>query len=221
MTGYFKCACPYLTPVAVSFDLFGTLVAVSRPADVAAAVAEELETRGVAVPEDWTQAYREHHVDAPSGAEVPLPAHVGAALSSRGVQISNNAARRAVVAAFDPQVETRSGAVAAVDAAAECGPVGVLSNCSVPELAARTLTRSAIDCERLGTVVTSVDCGWRKPDGRAFGAVADALSVPLTDLVHVGDDPATDGGADDAGASAVLLGDVPLPALPDYLEAQS
>jgi len=203
--------------VAVSFDLFGTLVTVDRPDDPATAVAAELRERGVTVPEDWGRAYRERHVDAPAGAEVPLPAHVAAALASRGVTVSNNAVRRAVVAAFDPVVETRPGAVAAVKAAAERGPVGVLSNCSVPELVTRSLVRSDVDRAAFDAVVTSAGCGWRKPDRRAFEAVADALSVPLADLVHVGDDPATDGGADDVGATACLLSDVPLAAVPERL----
>jgi FMN phosphatase YigB (HAD superfamily) len=206
--------------VAVSFDLFGTLVAVTRPSEPAAVVADELERRGVTVPDDWGQAYRERHVEAPQGAEVPLPAHVGAALSSRGIHASNNAVRRAVVAAFDPDVETRPDAVAAVEAAADCGPVGVLSNCSVPELATRALLRSDVDRDAFDAVVTSVGCGWRKPDRRAFEAIADALLTPLADLVHVGDDARTDGGAGDAGATAVLLADVPLADLPSYLRRE-
>lgn len=57
--------------MATSFDLFGTLVAVDRPADPAAAVGDELRDRGVAVPDDWAAAYAETHVEAPAGAEVP------------------------------------------------------------------------------------------------------------------------------------------------------
>jgi len=93
--------------VPVTFDLFGTLVDAGTPADPAAAVAAELRDRGVAVPDDWSAAYREPHIDAPPGAEVPLPAHVARALDSRGVDAPANAPRRAVVAAFDPDVERR------------------------------------------------------------------------------------------------------------------
>lgn len=207
---------------AVSFDLFGTLVAAERPSDPAAAVAAELADRGVAVPDDWGSAYRESHLDAPDGAEVPLPAHVSAALRSRGVDPAGtgdgNVVRRAVVAAFDPAVETRDGAEAAVEAAAERGPVGVLSNCSVPQQVRRALTRSSLDRDAFDAVVTSVGCGWRKPDRRAFEAVARRLDVPPGGLVHVGDDPRADGGASAAGATAVLLDEVPMAALPDRLE---
>lgn len=205
--------------MAITFDLFGTLIAVDRPADPAAAVAAELESRGVPVPDDWAAAYREGHVDAPPGAEVPIPAHVGAALASRGIEAADNAARRAVVSAFDPEVRTREGAVEAVAAAREIGPVGILSNCSVPELARRALIRSDLDHRGFDAVVTSVACGWRKPHPAAFEAVADRLDVRVADLIHVGDDPDADGGVADAGGTAILLDDVALPDLPDHLEA--
>jgi FMN phosphatase YigB (HAD superfamily) len=206
--------------VAVSFDLFGTLVDADRPADPAEGVAAELRERGVAVPDDWGDAYREVHTDAPEGAEVPLPAHVSAALASRGVEAPGNAARRAVVSAFDPEVETQVGAVEAVRAASERGPVAICSNCSVPELVRRTLIRSALDRDKFDAVVTSVACGWRKPDARAFENVADQLGVPVSELTHVGDDSETDGGIADAGGAAVLPSDVPLTEFPDWLEGR-
>lgn len=204
--------------MAVSFDLFGTLVDAEMPADPAAVVARELRDRDVAVPEDFGDAYREVHIDAPEGAEVPLPAHVSAALASRGVEAPNNAARRAVVSAFDPDVERRPGANAAIEAARERGPVGVCSNCSVPELARRALIRGdlkdAFDC-----VVTSVGCGWRKPDSRAFETVARRLDCEPDALVHVGDDPETDGGVERVGGTFVDVGEVPLFDLAAELEA--
>lgn len=199
--------------MATSFDLFGTLVGVERPADPAAAVGRELRERGVAVPDDWEAAYREPHIDAPEGAEVPLPAHVSAALASRGVDAHGNAARRAVVAAFDPDVRTHDGAVEAVSAARQRGPVGLLSNCAVPELVGRTLVRSDLSREEFDAVVTSVSCGWRKPHPRAFEALAARLDVTAGSLTHVGDDPPTDGGIADAGGTFVDVADRPLPSL--------
>ncbi|WP_152040076.1 HAD family hydrolase [Salinigranum salinum] len=203
--------------MAVSFDLFGTLVDVERPTDPAVTVAAELRSRGVTVPDDFAAAYRESHVDAPDGAEVPLPAHVGAALRSRGVTAADNAVRRAVVAAFDPAVQTRDGAVAAVAAARDHGPVGVLSNCSVPELVGRTFVRSELSHREFDSVVTSVGCGWRKPAAAAFETVADGLSVAPEALVHVGDSPATDGGIERLGGTFVDVREVPLAELPAWL----
>lgn len=55
--------------MAVTFDLFGTLVDAEYPSDPGAAVADALREYGVAVPDDWDDAYREVHIDAPEGAE--------------------------------------------------------------------------------------------------------------------------------------------------------
>ncbi|WP_136590563.1 HAD family hydrolase [Salinigranum halophilum] len=203
--------------MAVSFDLFGTLVDVDVPSDPAAVVADELRARDVSVPDDFAAAYREPHIDAPEGAEVPLPAHVSAALQSRGVSVTQNAARRAVIAAFDPTVRTREGAVEAVEAARDRGPVGVLSNCSVPELVGRTFVRSAFDYREFDSVVTSVGCGWRKPAPQAFEVVADGLGVAVEALVHVGDSPATDGGIEALGGTFVDVTDVSLAEFPTWL----
>jgi len=207
--------------VAVSFDLFGTLVAPDPPESPARVVAHELAERGVPVPDDWPDAYAEPHVDAAAGAEVPLPDHAGAALASRGVAAPESTVREAVTAAFDRPVETRPGAVGAVSAAAERGPVGVLSNCSVPGLVERALDRSDLDRTAFDAVVASVDCGWRKPERQAFEAVADELGVDVEALVHVGDDARTDDGIERHGGTSILLDDVPLAAVPERLDAES
>ncbi|WP_424000166.1 HAD family hydrolase [Haloarcula salina] len=196
--------------MALSFDLFGTLVAADRPAAPWDAVADALAARSVRVPDDWEAAYRSSHRDYERGREAPLDEHVRLALASRGVDVSEATAREAVLAAFDSPVTVRDGAVEALDAAAECGPVGLCSNCSVPGLVERTLDRAGLGraADRdFDAVVVSVDCGWRKPHPEIFEATADALSVPLADLVHVGDDARTDGGAGRAGARSILLAD--------------
>jgi FMN phosphatase YigB (HAD superfamily) len=203
--------------VAVSFDLFGTLVDVTRPDDPAAAVARELRARDVAVPADWGDAYREVHVDAPEGAEVPLPAHVARALASRGVDAPGNAPRRAVVAAFDPDVVVRSGAREAVAAASDHGPVGVCSNCAVPGLVRTTLVRADLR-DAFDAVVASAACGWRKPDARVFERTADALACDASALVHVGDSDA-DAGIEALGGTFVDVRDVHGAELADVVES--
>jgi FMN phosphatase YigB (HAD superfamily) len=221
--------------VALSFDLFGTLVDADRPAAPWDAVAERLAERDVRVPEDWETAYRSSHRDYARGSEAPLDEHVRLALASRGVDVSEATAHEAVLAAFDGQLAVRDGAREALAAAADAGPVAVCSNCSVPGLVERTLDRAAIavvdrtaaatapDASagesdgKVDAVVTSVDCGWRKPHEAIFQATADALGVPLADLVHVGDDARTDGGAGRVGARSVLLDDVPLETVAERL----
>ena len=103
-----------------------------------------------------------------------------------------------MLAAFDSPVRTREDVALAIEAATNLGPVGVCSNCSVPGLVERSLERSSLDIERFDAIVTSVDCGWRKPDRRAFEAVADALDTVPSETLHVGDDPETDGAAPEA-----------------------
>ena len=193
--------------MVVSFDCFGTLVTVDRPDEPAAAVAAELTDRGVDVPSDWADAYREVHIDVPQGAELPLPPHVSAALGSRDVEARDSTVRRSVIAAFDPEVETLPGAATAVEAARDHGHVAVCSNCAVPGLVRRALLRSEVDRDALDCIVTSASCGWRKPDARAFKAVARMLDASVAAITHIGDDPATDGAIADAGGAFVQVDD--------------
>jgi FMN phosphatase YigB (HAD superfamily) len=202
--------------VPTTFDLFGTLVTAERPDGPAAAVADALADRGVRVPDDWTAAYREPHEDVQPGAERPLPAHVTDALDSRGVDAPTGVVREATLAAFDRPVERREGALDAIKAARDQGSIGVLSNCSVPGLVERALASAGLE-DAFDAVVASVDCGWRKPDERAFAAVADALDVSQDSLVHVGDDRATDSGVEAVGGRAVLVTETPLAHLESVL----
>jgi hypothetical protein len=169
---------------ATSFELFGTLVDADLPDDPAAAVGWELADRGVDLPDDWAAAYEETHIDPPEGAVVPLPAHVSAALASRGVEAPDNAPRRAVVAAFDPEVQTREGARAAVAAAADRGPVAVLADAPAPELARRTLIRSGVDRSLVDATVSTAACGWALTHDGAHETVARRLGVER--VCHVG-----------------------------------
>jgi FMN phosphatase YigB (HAD superfamily) len=209
--------------VAVSFDLFGTLVTVDRSTEPATAVGSALADRGVTVPDGFERAYRTpHHDDAPT-AERPLAEHVRAALASCGVDAPAGTVADAVLAAFTDAtaVRTRDGAQEALAVAAARGPVGVCSNCRVRGLVAWALRESALAPSVFETVVASVDCGWRKPDRRVFAAVADGLGVGVADLVHVGDDPATDGGVTDAGGVFVHVCPDWSGTLPERLEGHA
>lgn len=217
MTDRFKSACGQRSTVSTSFDLFGTLVDAPRPEAPATAVADALAAAGVRVPDDWTAAYRQPHADHAPGVERSLSAHVADALESRGVEAPSGTVRAATLAAFETPVQRRPGAAAAVEAAAERGPVAVLSNCSVPGLAERALSQAGL-ADRFDAVVTSVGCGWRKPHANAFQAVADALDAPPETLVHIGDDPEADGGITAVGGRAVLLTETPLQAVPAALD---
>ena len=203
--------------MAISFDCFGTLVTATQPDAPWTAVADELAVRDVSVPADWDDAYRSSHVTVERGAELSLVEHTQAALASRGVEEDPNIVQEALLAAFDGPIDVREGANDALVAAAAAGPVGVLSNCSLPGLVERTLDRADFPAE-FDAVVTSVDCGWRKPHDDAFIAVADALDVGVESLVHVGDDPRADGGGQTAGATVLLTEDVALTAIPAWLE---
>ncbi|MFB6131804.1 MAG: HAD family hydrolase, partial [Halanaeroarchaeum sp.] len=67
-------------------------------------------------------------------------------------------------------------------------------------------------------VVASVDCGWRKPDARAFESVAASLDTAVSELMHVGDDPETDGGVAAAGGRFHSVQEAPLESVPAALE---
>ena len=210
------------TVSGISFDLFGTLVTVDRPDDPAEAIAHALEEQGISVPDGWSGTFGERHIDAPAGVEIPLADHVVAALASQSSARAQapvcEDVERAVRSAFDPDVSTRDGAAMTVETLGERLPVGVLSNCSVPGVAERAIERSGIDGAAFDAVTTSVDCGWRKPDPRAFRAVADGLGIGVEGLLHVGDDPVADGGAIEGGATALLTDETPISDVPEVVE---
>jgi HAD superfamily hydrolase (TIGR01549 family) len=195
---------------AVSFDLFGTLVTADRPADPATAVAEALRARDVVLPDDWQDAYRTVHVEVEQGAELALSDHVLAILDATAetdsAGVDEALVREALLEAFDSPIRTREGAVDVVERVGERVPVGILSNCSVPGLVERTIRGSSLAETTFDAVLSSVDVGWRKPSPRAFEALGEALSVEPSTILHVGDDPRTDGGATRVDAQVLIVG---------------
>ena len=203
--------------MTVSFDLFGTLVKTPSSTDPVSAVATELEQCGIDVPADWAAAYTEPHWTVPPGRECSLAAHARAALDSRGVTADSELVEQAVCAAFETVVETRPDARDVVAAARAVGPIAICSNCSVPGLVERTLARSVIDQSQFDTIVTSVDCGWRKPHPRVFEAVAEQTGTAPSDLLHVGDDHEEDGGVTSVGGRVVFVDETSLDVLAERL----
>lgn len=196
---------------AVSFDCFGTLLTVEEPPDPSQAVADALEARGIDIPEEWGTAYRTAYIETDQPLqELPLADHVYALLeahSDRDRSPDVEAVTDAVRGAFETSIQTRTGAVETVSAFSEAVPVAILSNSSVNGLVDRAVAKSDLSADVFDVVRASVDLGWRKPHERTFRAIADELDVDVSSLVHVGDDPRTDGGADRAGARAVIVPD--------------
>ena len=204
--------------MSVTFDLYGTLVTANRPAEPWAAVAAQLDARDVSIPDDWESAYRSGHVETEPLEELSLIDHTIAALRSRGVNASRPVVRESLLAAFVGPINVADGAIDAIAAASALGPVGILSNCSLPGLVDATLDRAGLRSET-DAVVTSVGCGWRKPHDRAFEAGADALGTTCDNMIHIGDDARTDGGGRTTGATVLLTSEVPLCQLPARFEA--
>lgn len=204
---------------AVSFDLFGTLIEVERPADPAHAVGTSLEDRGITIPSNWTERYRTPTDDLDPGAERSLYDHVIAILESSpgNADLSPDRVTAAVDDAFEPTVDTVRPAPAVVQSVSERVPVAICSNSSIPKLVDRAIARSDVDREVFDTVIASVDCGFRKPDRRAFERVAKRIGVDVEALLHVGDDPDTDGGIVDAGGQFLSVETVEFEQIPDLV----
>lgn len=206
--------------MAISFDLFGTLVTAERPDNPAKRVGTALAEEGVPVPDNWSELYWQLHLSPPEGAEIPLDEHIVAALDSQGITVERDCVRTVIERVFEPTVRTRDGAVDAVQWAADQGPTAICSNCAVPGLVDRALQRSAIDERQFDAIIASAACGWRKPHARIFEHTAQELAVPVEQLVHVGDTPDADGGIDALGGQAVLLDTHDIRDLPSILTAE-
>lgn len=198
-----------ISPAAISIDLFGTLVRFDRPEAPAAAIADQLERREIAIPDDWDELYHFPQKLVEPGREQSLTEHVTLILNdspkTNTVDIEQPTIEAAVREAFETPVETPPEAVSFVEECAERFPTGVLSNCSVPGLVECVLSRSGLDETRFDAVVTSVDCGWRKPHSRAFEIVAEQLNASPADMVHIGDTVETDGGITDIGGERIII----------------
>ncbi|MDR9445871.1 MAG: HAD family hydrolase [Haloquadratum sp.] len=188
------------TVVVLSVDLFGTLVSAASRRSPGEAVAYALRARGHEVPPSFLSAYRSHQFDVHPALEVPLQHHVRAALQSVGTEASIQSVHAALLEAFDLPVSPTALADPILEIIREAPTQSaILSNCSLTGLVPQTLARAGLDPNEFDVVVSSVDIGVRKPDPRCFRAVAGLVGADVTDVIHVGDSPRTDGGVVTAG----------------------
>jgi len=187
-------------------DLFGTLVSAASPQSPGEAVAYALRARGHDVPPAFLSAYRSHQFDVHPALEVPLQHHARAALESVGTEASIQSVHAALLEAFDVSVSLTALADPILEIVGQASTESaVLSNCSLTGLVPQTLDRAGLDPDVFDVVVSSVDIGVRKPDPRSFRAVAALLDADVTDVIHIGDSPRTDGGVVTAGGRFVQV----------------
>lgn len=205
---------------AVTFDLFGTLVDRPERALSADVVAAALETEGVDVPAGFEAAYGAPTGETDPNREVPLTTHVARTLAASGAAtVAPTRIEAALHTLCQPPPAPRSAADAAIRRAASIGPVGVVSDCSIPGLVEQTLQASELPVGDIDVIVTSVDVGWRKPHPVPFATAAEALGVHPTAMIHVGDDPVADRGIETLGGRFVFVDDDGLSPVFRQLEA--
>ncbi len=190
----------YRSDVAISFDLFGTLVSVRRETAPAAAIRRYFLDAGVAVPERFEQEYYEPQVECPPDRSLSTTEHVRAAVAACDVAVSTALCRRAVQDTFTAEPTVLQETTTALQLAADRGPVGLCSNCSVAGLVEEILSEAQL-AAAFDAIVTSVGCGWRKPAPEIFETMAARLGVDPASITHVGDNPATDGGIETVGGT--------------------
>ena len=194
-------------PTAISFDLFGTLIEVHDQPDVTTALECELTKRGVNVPSGWERKFMTPQLALTSDEELSLVRHSLAVLAACGLSIDDRIEARvndAILKVFDRKVTPRPGAIEAIHSARGYGPVGILSNCSVPGIVEQMLDRAGMNQDWFDAICSSVDIGWRKPHPRAFETMAEELDIRPERLLHIGDDRVADSGAKAVGATVAL-----------------
>ncbi|WP_330630632.1 HAD family hydrolase [Halocatena halophila] len=192
----------YRSDVVVTFDLFGTLVSVRRETAPAAAIRTYFLDAGFAVPERFEQAYYEPQLECPPDRALSTTEHVRATVAACDVDVPTTLCRRAVRETFTAEPTLRAETTAAIRLAADRGPVGLCSNCSVVGLVEEILSETQIE-DAFDAVVTSVGCGWRKPSPKIFETVASRLGVDPASITHIGDNRTTDGGIETVGGTFI------------------
>jgi putative hydrolase of the HAD superfamily len=198
------------TPLAVTFDAMGTLVAIEPPGP---RLQRSLERRlGHAVDLARCEAamrvemryYRAHCIgarDAPSLAALRLECSSlladALALELSGAELLPSLTDAISFYAYPDAAP----ALAALAAAGLVLAVVANWDISLHDVLARAGLAGTF-----AVVVTAAAVGAAKPDPRPFAFALTRLGVEASQCVHVGDDPGTDiAGAEAAGISAILL----------------
>jgi len=218
-----------VTPKAIGFDLFNTLLTVHPQAMEEAhnrqfrvlheeRIAVEEESFGKAYVEAAVRFLKEAHK---AGRETHNRFWVAAALENLGQSLSPEDPRiakavDAYFSAFYPNCELIPGTRELLGELGGRYPLGMLTNFTHPPAVRTIIDLLGLDLF-FETVLVSGELGYRKPHPYVFDRFVEALGVPADQILFVGDDLEADvQGARDAGLQPVLttcVRDANLPAV--------
>ena len=189
---------------AVAFDLFNTLITVDMPSRYSSIdrMLDSLKAQGVAVhADDFVPVYRdvvrEFVSEAErSGVETHNGLWLSTALQKMGIDMPPQDARvtEAVEAYFSAFVDNARQLPGTADMLAALKPrycLGLLSNLTHGPAARQILDHLDLS-SFFEVLLVSGDLGYRKPHPQVFQCLIDALEVPASSILFVGDDPRTD-----------------------------
>jgi putative hydrolase of the HAD superfamily len=208
---------PQMPPTHVLFDFFGTLV------DYTAGRGEHAYERSFALVERagarldragalalWDDVYARFESEAAathrefSMEEVCAAFLRGALVEAPSERLVRDFARL-YVEEWNAGVRDKPGVPELLDRLARRFTLAVVTNTHEPSLVPNHLRRMGV-AERFRCVVTSVECGTRKPGSRIFGHAVERLAASPERCVFVGDNLDADyRGAEAAGMRAFLI----------------
>lgn len=201
---------------AVAFDLFNTLITVDMPSRWSSIdrLLDSLREQGIAAhADDFMPVYREVVREFVSeaerlGKETHNGVWVSTALQRLGLDVPPEDPRvgRVVEAYFSAFVDNAHELPGTADMLAALKPryrLAVVSNLTHGPAAHQMLQH--LDLARhFEVILVSGDLGYRKPHPQIFRSLVEALDLPPSAIVFVGDDPRTDvQGSFDAGMRPV------------------
>lgn len=189
---------------AVAFDLFNTLITVDMPSRYSSIdrMLDSLRAQGVAVHADdfmpvYRDVVREFVSEAErSGVETHNGLWISTALQQVGIDVPPQDPRvsEAVEAYFSAFVDNARPLPGTADMLAALKPryrLALLSNLTHGPAARQILDHLKLS-SHFEVLLVSGDLGYRKPHPQVFRRLIDALEVPASSILFVGDDPRTD-----------------------------